>query len=308
LRLVHVPKTIDNDLPLPHDVASFGYNTARFVGAHVVKNLMQDSSTTGRWYVVTAMGRKAGWLAMGIGQSAGATVTLIPEEFAENIRLQDIADVLEGAMLKRRAMGKDDGVALVAEGLAYRLGDRDELQRLLGKEVAVDAVGHLRLAEVPLGELLRTELQERFRARGEKLTIVSHVLGYELRSADPTPGDMAYCRSLGHGSVRLLLDPMGQSTAGTMVTLVNGNLVPMDLGRLIDPETNRTLTRVVDIRSYAYQVARAYQIRLERSDLADPGLLARLAAAAKLTPEEFRERYRRAATRRADRDQSAGAA
>ncbi|MHC4066044.1 MAG: 6-phosphofructokinase [Planctomycetota bacterium] len=297
IRLVHVPKTIDNDLPLPHDITTFGYASARFLGSQIVKNLMQDSRTTGRWYLVTAMGRKAGWLAMGIGLSAGATVSLLPEEFADNIRLQAIADVLEGAMLKRRVMGRKDGVALLAEGLAYRLGDREELQRLLGKQVPVDAAGHLRLSEVPLGDMLSDELERRFKARGESVTLVSHELGYELRSADPTPGDMAYCRSLGHGSIRLLLEPDEQSAPGVMVSLINGNLVPVDLGTLVDLETNRTQTRLVDVHSYAYQVARAYQIRLESSDLDDPAKLAKLAAEAKMTPEAFRTQYARAATR-----------
>jgi len=297
IRLVHVPKTIDNDLPLPHDIPTFGFATARFMGAQLVKNLMRDSRTTGRWYLVTAMGRSAGWLAMGIGQSAGATITIIPEEFPENTSVHHIADVLEGAILKRRAMGRDDGVAVVAEGLAYRLGDREELERLLGKQVPLDAAGHPRLSEVPLGEMLRGELRSRFKARGDNVGIVTHTLGYELRCADPTPGDMAYCRSLGHGSVRLLREAEKGPTGGVMVTLVNGNLVPMDLSALADPRTNRTRVRLVDVRSYQYQVARAYQIRLERSDLENPTRLAELAAQAKMTPDEFRERYSHAATR-----------
>jgi len=296
-RLVHVPKTIDNDLPLPHDIPTFGFSTARFTGAQIVKNLMQDSQATGRWYLATAMGRKAGWLALALGQSAGATVTLIPEEFTEDTTIHAIADVLEGAMLKRRIMGRDDGVAVVAEGLAYHLGDREELQRLLGKEVPVDAAGHPRLAEVPLGDMLKAELQARFKARGEKISLVTYELGYEMRSADPTPKDMSYCRSLGHGGILLLLDESGAASQGLLVTLVNGNLVPMKLTEMIDAQTQRMKTRLVDVSSYEYQVARAYQIRLEQSDLENPSRLGELAAQARLTAEEFRQRYLRAATR-----------
>ncbi|MCP4251414.1 MAG: 6-phosphofructokinase [bacterium] len=306
IRLAHVPKTIDNDLPLPEDIVTFGFSTARYMGAQIIKNLMQDSRTTGRWYLVTAMGRKAGWLAMGIGQSAGATMMVIPEEFADNIRLKAIADVLEGAMLKRRVMGRNDGVALLAEGLAYRLGDREELEQLLGKEVAVDAAGHVRLSEVPLGDMLAAELVSRFKARGESVTIVSHELGYELRSADPTPGDMAYCRSLGHGAVRLLLDTARQSPGGVLVSIVSGNLVPLELTDLADPETNRTQTRVVDTCTYTYQVGRAYQIRLERSDLDNPTMLAKLAKEAHTPPDEFRERFLQAATRLHDQQMPVG--
>jgi 6-phosphofructokinase 1 len=300
IRIVHVPKTIDNDLPLPHDLPTFGFATARFHGAQVVKNLMKDSKTTGRWYLVTAMGRSAGWLAMGIGQSAGATVTLIPEEFSDHTTIHNVVDVLEGAVLKRRALGRDDGVAVIAEGLAYKLGDREEIERLLGRSVPVDAAGHIRLSEVPLGDMLRAELCSRFKARGDSLAIVSLDLGYELRCADPTPGDVAYCRSLGHGSIRVLLDESGDPGASVMVAIINGNLQPIDLHEVADPVTNRTRVRQVDIQSYSYQVARAYSIRLERSDLDDPAKLARLAAEARCTPEEFRTRFDVAATRLCD--------
>ena len=78
---MHVPKTIDNDLDLPPHVDTFGFQTARHFGVEIVKNLMVDAKTTSRWYFVIAMGRKAGHLALGIGKAAGATLTLIPEEF-----------------------------------------------------------------------------------------------------------------------------------------------------------------------------------------------------------------------------------
>ncbi len=297
IRLVHVPKTIDNDLPLPHDVPTFGFSTARYLGTNLVKNLMADSYTTGRWYLVQTMGRSAGWLAMSIGMAAGATVTLIPEEFEPRSRLQHIVDVVEGAILKRRVMGRPDGVAILAEGLAYRLGDREELEALLGREIPVDAAGHLRLAEVNIAQLVKQELERRFKARGQKITLVTHVLGYELRSADPSPFDMAYCRSLGYYSIQLMRQ---EDLKPAMVTIVNGNVRPIDLHDIIDPDTNRTRTRVVDVRSDSYRVARAYQIRLETSDLDNPDLLRRLAAEAQLSPEQFREEYRRAATRLPD--------
>jgi 6-phosphofructokinase 1 len=296
LRVVHVPKTIDNDMPLPQNQPTFGFSTARMVGAQLLKNLMTDSQTTGRWYLVSAMGRSAGWLAMSIGQSAGATVTLIPEEFSPQSTVQAVVDVLEGSVLKRAVLGRCDGVAVVAEGLAYRLGDREELGRLLGHEVPVDAAGHLRLSEVPLLELIKKELQGRFKARGETLPLVTHNLGYELRSADPTPHDMAYCRALGFHSIRLFVDP-SQRVAGVIVALVNGNLATVDFNDIIDPVTNRTKTRLVDTRSDEYTVGRAYQIRLERSDLENSVTLAKLATAAHMSPADFKQRYERAATR-----------
>lgn len=291
IRVVHVPKTIDNDLPLPGDIPTFGFTTARHIGSTIIATLMEDSRTTRRWYIVVSMGRNAGHLALGIGKSAGATLSVIPEEFPELTTIREIADVIEGAMLKRRTMKRYDGVAVLAEGLSQRLGDREELSRLLGKTVPVDAAGHPRLAEVPLAQLLRDEIRSRFAARGEKVMIVAHRIGYEMRCAVPTTSDMGYTRDLGHGGVRLLLDTTQNLPLGVMVTLQEGNLVPVPFEDMIDPETNRTRIRLVDLNSYSYRVARAYMIRLEKGDFESPAMLAALAAECGMTPAKFRERY-----------------
>jgi 6-phosphofructokinase 1 len=295
LRLVHIPKTIDNDLPLPQDASTFGFPTARFLGTQLVKNLMRDSQTTGRWYICETMGRSAGWLAQAIGLASGATLTLIPEEFEPNSKLQHLVDVVDGAILKRRARGRPDGVAILAEGLSYRLGDIEELERILGRELPTDALGHVRLSEVNLARLVKEQIERRYAERGQKITLVDHELGYELRCADPTPRDIAYCRSLGYFAVQLLLQE--GVAPGVLATIVNGNLHPIDLHDLIDPKTNRISVRTVNLRSDTYRVARAYQIRLETSDFDNPELLRELAAGAQMTPKEFIKRYERAATR-----------
>ena len=75
LKVGHVPKTIDNDLPLPGGIPTFGYQTAREVGTEIVHSLMADAATAGRWYIAIAMGRKAGHLALGMGFSGGAPLT-----------------------------------------------------------------------------------------------------------------------------------------------------------------------------------------------------------------------------------------
>src|SRR5437660_8874359 len=130
IKVVHVPKTIDNDLPLPPHIPTFGYQTARHLGVELVQNLMEDARSTKRWYVVVAMGRKAGHLALGIGKAAGATLTVIGEEFArETIAFADICDIVEAAIVKRRAMGHHFGVAILAEGLIEKL-ESQELQEL----------------------------------------------------------------------------------------------------------------------------------------------------------------------------------
>jgi 6-phosphofructokinase 1 len=292
IRIVHVPKTIDNDLPLPGDIPTFGFTTARHLGADIVANLMEDSKTTKRWYIVVTMGRNAGFLALGIGKAAGVPLTLIPEEFGSTTTLCEIADLVEGAILKRRVHGRSDGVAVLAEGLVYKLAtDAEELSALLGKEVPLDSAGHPRLSEVPLGRLTKEEVQRRFTARGDKITLVGHTLGYELRCAAPTTSDMIYTRDLGHGGVRLLLDWDLDWSDGVMVTLQGGNLVPLPFAEMIDPGTNRTRIRMVDLNSYSYAVARAYMIRLEPVDFESPAVLAALAEQAGMKPDEFRARY-----------------
>jgi 6-phosphofructokinase 1 len=170
LRVVHVPKTIDNDLDLPQDTFTFGFQTARHVGVEITENLMVDAKTTGRWYFVIAMGRKAGHLALGIGKAAGATLTLIPEEFGKEVRLETLADTLVCAIVKRLASGRTDGVAVLAEGLVESLPESD-IQGLAGVER--DEHGHIRIAEVDFGNIIKAEVSKRLKELGLKVTIVA---------------------------------------------------------------------------------------------------------------------------------------
>ena len=153
-----MPKTIDNDLYLPDHIDTFGYQSARHYGAEIVKNLMVDAKTTSRWYFVVAMGRKAGHLALGIGKGAGTTLSLITEEFTAPIRLKTIVDTLTGAIIKRLSEGRKDGVAVIAEGVVLDMAEED-LEGL--QDVERDSHGHLRLAEVDLGNILKAKVQER---------------------------------------------------------------------------------------------------------------------------------------------------
>jgi len=290
VRVAHCPKTIDNDLPLPDDMVTFGFSTAKHNGAKIAQSLMEDAKTTRRWYIIVAMGRNAGFLALGIGKAAGATLTLIPEEFREGVTFPQIADVIEGAMLKREALtGRRDGVVVVAEGLVYRMGGLEAVRRSLGRDVPLDAAGHLRLSEVPLARLLRGELARRFEERGDPITMVGETLGYELRSAAPTPYDMSYCRDLGHGAVRMLLDP---DCPNAMATMRAGRIRPMPFDDMIDPSTGRTRVRLVSLGSDEYRVARAYMTRLEPPDLASKAKVSRMAKIARMGRDEFLERFR----------------
>jgi len=284
IRVVHVPKTIDNDLDLPPYLDTFGFQTARHHGAEIVKNLMVDAKTTSRWYFVIAMGRKAGHLALGIGKAAGATLTLISEEFDNPIRLQAIVDTLAGAVIKRLSYGRRDGVAIIAEGVVLDVEPGD-LLRL--DEVEHDAHGHLRIAEVNIGEILKAQVIERLRTFGIRPTIAAKNIGYELRCADPIPYDMEYTRDLGYCAAKYLL--AGGNAA--MISLQGGHFVPIPFAQMIDGDSGRTRIRLVDVGSTRYAIARRYMIRLRRDDFEDPHELAKLAATVRLSPEEFRRQF-----------------
>ncbi len=296
IRVAHIPKTIDNDLPLPGDMPTFGYETARHVGTELVLNLMEDSRTTDRWYFVTVMGRTAGHLALGIGISAGATVTVIPEEFRKpQIDLADITDVLEGAIVKRRAGGHADGMAVIAEGVA-ELVDPEQLAAIPGVEIDHDQFGHIRLGEIPLATILKRQVQQRFAERGETFAIVEATMGYEFRSAAPIPFDIEYTRTLGHWAVRFLLDesPAENLKNGGLVCKVQRSLTALPFDELRDAD-GRPRVRMVDVDSQIYQVAREYMIRLEPEDFEDPEKCAKLAEVAGMSPQAYFERYRSAA-------------
>jgi len=285
IQVVHVPKTIDNDLPLPPDVDTFGFQTARHYGVEIVKNLMVDARTTSRWYFVIAMGRKAGHLALGIGKAAGASLTLIPEEFAGGpIRLKTIVDTLAGAIIKRLADGRLDGVAVIAEGVVLGI-DPQDLAHV--EEAERDAHGNVRIDEVNIGEVLKREVQRRLLEFGIKTTIVAKNIGYELRCADPIPYDMEYTRDLGYCAAKYLIE--GGHAA--MISMQAGHFVPIPFPHLLDSETGRARVRMVDIHSTRYAIARRYMIRLRRDDFEDPHELAKFAATAGISLQEFRRQF-----------------
>ncbi|MEK7764444.1 MAG: diphosphate--fructose-6-phosphate 1-phosphotransferase [Nitrospirota bacterium] len=285
LSVVHVPKTIDNDLDLPHGIPTFGFQTARHVGVEIVKNLMVDAHTTSRWYFVVTMGRKAGHLALGVGKAAGATVTLIPEEFRQRpAKLATLVDTLAAAIIKRASEGRFDGVAVLAEGLVEVLDPQD-----LGglDHVERDQHGHIRLSEIDIGDVLKREVSRVLGGFGLTTTIVPKNVGYELRGADPIPFDMEYTRDLGYCAAQFLLE--GGNAA--MVSIQEGRFTPIPFKQMLDPTTGRAKVRMVDVASESYQIARRYMIRLAPEDMADTHTLGRCASTVGLSADAFRERF-----------------
>jgi ATP-dependent phosphofructokinase / diphosphate-dependent phosphofructokinase len=297
IKCAHVPKTIDNDLPLPPGIPTFGFETARHLGFTLTRNMYEDAKTTGRWYIVVSMGRAAGFLALGIGKAAAAAVTVISEEFRDRkASLDEISDIVIGSIIKRKAQGKGYGLAVLAEGLIELIGEQGLIDAVGAEDlkrygtIERDPHGHLRLGEIEFGRLIRDRISTRAAEVGVKMTMIDKDLGYELRCADPIPFDSEYTRDLGYGAVKFLL---GNESAkfGAVISIVGGKLVPLPFESIIDPATSRMRPRKVDVDSVTYECARQYMIRLEKDDFANPGKLKKLADAIGSTPEKFSQRF-----------------
>ncbi len=281
LRVAHVPKTIDNDLPLPGDTPTFGFETAKDLGARLCRNLRVDAQTTGRWYLVTAMGRSAGHLALSMAIGSGADLVVLPEEFDDGVSLARVADYVEAALAKRGAEGQDWGLVVLGEGILDRL-HKEDLDRIAKLEL--DEHGNPRMSEIDLGRAVRDVVDARLKARGVKVGFVTKIIGYELRCADPTAFDVQYTRTLGVGAVDFLANDEGNG----IISMESGEIRVLRFDDLRDPETGRVRVRRVDLAGSHWRAALQLQARLRPGDL-DGGRLVRLAAAVGAEAEAFKE-------------------
>ncbi|HSO32980.1 MAG TPA: hypothetical protein VLT33_10690, partial [Labilithrix sp.] len=230
------------------------------------------------------MGRKAGHLALGIGKSAGATLTLVSEEFENPVALSKVVDTLACAVVKRLSQGRPDGVAVLAEGLVEHIRPSD-IEGLEGVER--DEHGHIRIAEIDFGNLVKHAVKKELARLGISSTIATKNIGYEVRCADPIPFDMEYTRDLGYCAARHVIE--GGTEA--LISMQRGSFVPVPFSKIMDPITGRMRIRMVDVRSDRYKIARSYMLRLKAEDLEDKVELAHLARAANMTPALFKQRF-----------------
>jgi ATP-dependent phosphofructokinase / diphosphate-dependent phosphofructokinase len=297
IKVAHVPKTIDNDLPLPGATPTFGFETARHYGVQLARNLMEDARTTSRWYIIISMGRAAGHLALGIGKASAATLSVILEEFrGRPVTVDGICDIIIGSIIKRKAEGSNYGSVVLAEGLIEGIGEKGLLAALpegqlqqFGKIIRDDH-GHMSLGEIEFGRLMKELLTQRLAKLGLKTGFIAKDLGYELRCADPIPFDAEYTRDLGYAAVKFLMSPEA-AKYGAIISFVDGKMNPLPFEKMLDPKTGRMQNRRVNVDGEAYECACAYMIRLEREDFEDAKQLAKLAAVIKVTPDEFKKRF-----------------
>ena len=208
------------------------------------------------------MGRSAGHLALGMAVSGGASCCIIPEEYAgKGLSLAGFCEVVETVVDANRRGGKQYGVVVIAEGVGELLKDELAERFAANPLVAVerDEFNNVRLAELPLGLVIKRELQDRAKQRGEKVTLVDVTVGYELRCADPIPFDVEYTHALGWGAVEYLCDQqhVDWPAQGALISLQEGKLCPIAFPHIMDLRTGKTSVRRVDLQSDQFRSTKA---------------------------------------------------
>ena len=242
---IHCPKTIDNDLPLPANAPTFGYNSAKNEGAHLARTVYEDARTSGNWLVISAMGRTCGSLALGIGEATHCPMTIIPEMFNKTeICLDKVVKLSISAILKRKVMGINYGTIVAAEGLFHEF--KAEEMEAAGVKFSYDDHGHPELGKVSKAVLFNDLLEAEYKKIGIKVKSRPVEIGYDVRCQDPVAYDVTYCTELAMGVYQLF----SEGKTGCMVYVDSfGNVSPLYLADLQDPNTGKIPPRVVDINS-----------------------------------------------------------
>ena len=242
---IHVPKTIDNDLPLPAGMPTFGYQSAKNAGSVIGRAVYNDARTSANWFVVAAMGRSAGHLAFGIASACHYPMIIIPEMFNKTkITIDKIVNLIISSIIKRKLMNMDYGVAMVSEGVFHSL-DQEEILKS-GINFSYDDHGHPELGKVSKAEMFNTLLEKRCKALGIKVKSRPVEIGYEVRCQTPCAFDLVYCSQLGMGVYKLF----SEGKTGCMVYISQeGYVSPLYLKDLQDPETGKIPPRLVDINA-----------------------------------------------------------
>ena len=247
---IHVPKTIDNDLPLPMNAPTFGYNSAKAEGARIATTVYEDARTSGNWFIVSAMGRSAGHLAMGIGASCHYPMIIIPEMFNKTeITVDKILRLSISAIIKRRLRGIAYGGIIVSEGVFHMLSD--EQLKETGIKFTYDDHGHPELGKISKAQLFNDMLEIKLKELGLKIKTRPVEIGYDIRCQQPIAYDLFYCSQLGAGVYELF--EKGETGCMVFVDQI-GTIRPLYLEELQDPETGKIPPRLVDIEGDQAQV------------------------------------------------------
>lgn len=251
IKNIHVPKTIDNDLPLPEGLPTFGYHSAKEAGVAICNTVYEDARTSDTWYIVSAMGRSAGHLAAGIGGACHYPMIIIPEMFNKTtVTVEKIVNLVISAIVKRLILGVRYGAAIVSEGVFHDLSD-EEIKNS-GIQFTFDSHGHPELGKVSKAHIFSEMIEKKLKKLGgdESVKIRPVEVGYEMRCVRPIAYDLVYCSLLGMG-VKYLYD---EGHTGCMVYIDNsGSVKPLYLKDIQD-ENGKIPPRRVDINSQRSQM------------------------------------------------------
>ncbi|GJM32402.1 MAG: pyrophosphate--fructose 6-phosphate 1-phosphotransferase [Saprospiraceae bacterium] len=241
---IHVPKTIDNDLPLPDRNPTFGFHSAKDEGVKIGNTVYEDARTSQNWFVISTMGRSAGHLAFGIATACHFPMLIIPEMFYNTKpTLDKIVNLIISSMIKRRIRGINYGVALVSEGV-FHVIDEEEIKRC-GIRFTYDDHGHPELGNVSKSHIFNVLTQERLKELDIKIKSRPVEMGYELRCCRPIGFDLTLCTLLGIGVKKLYDNGM----SGCIVSSNSkGDISPMFLSEMED-EMGKIPPRLVDMDS-----------------------------------------------------------
>jgi 6-phosphofructokinase 1 len=248
VRNVHVPKTIDNDLPLPEGVPTFGYQSAKETGSVIANTIYEDARTSQNWFVMCVMGREAGHLAFGIGSACQFPMIIIPEIFNKTqITVDKIVKLVISSIVKRRILGIRYGVAMISEGVFHFISDDD--LKSTGIQFSYDAHGHPELNQVSKAHIFNQSVVKQLKDIGLDITPRPVEIGYSLRCCKPIGYDLNYCGQLGRGVHTLFTD----GKTGCMVAIDSvGNVLPLYLSDLKGPD-GRIQARLVNVESQRVQ-------------------------------------------------------
>jgi phosphofructokinase-like protein len=202
VRVVGVPKTIDNDLAATD--YTFGFDTAVNIAMEAVDRLHTTAESHHRAVIVEVMGRHAGWIALHAGMAGGANVVLIPE------RPFDVGEVCD--FVERRFETHYSPILVVAEGATPKEGT------MTVQAGELDAFGHVRLGGI--GQLLAEEIENR---TGKESRAV--VLGHIQRGGTPTAFDRVLATRFGLAAI----DAAEDGAFGQMVALRGTDIVRVSL-------------------------------------------------------------------------------
>jgi 6-phosphofructokinase 1 len=246
---IHVPKTIDNDLPLPDRIPTFGYQSAKNEGVRIGNTVYEDAKTSGNWFVVSAMGREAGHIAYGVGTACHYPMIIIPEMFNKTeITFDKIIDMIISSIIKRKILNLDYGAAVISEGVFHFMKEEDIINS--GINFTYDDHGHPELGNVSKAHIFNVLLQQRLKEL--KIDVKSRPveIGYEIRCISPIAYDLKYCTMLGAGVKKLF----EEGKTGCIVVAKNdGSIEPLYL-KDVEDNDGKIIPRLVDVTSEDFKL------------------------------------------------------